>query len=123
MRDDLAAEVRQKRQNDASNAHAKQLPPDAGDLDRIANKAVRVALRRFDPWLRSGGSNPPRSPRKRVSAPLQPEGLNMTSRRTERSNYKIGLAEPTTLVPSGFVISNHHITSAGSGSGAFAWMS
>jgi hypothetical protein len=35
----------------------------------------------------------------------------------------IGLAEPTTFVPSGLSTSIHHLAFAKSGSGAIAWMS
>jgi hypothetical protein len=37
--------------------------------------------------------------------------------------YIFGTMEPTSLVPSGFSISIHHLVPAGSGDGAEAWMS
>ncbi len=66
------------------------------------------------------------------SDPSHPDGsgightdaLAFTILPTGRPRYsKIGCADPTILLPSGFSISIHHIGFAGNGSGAVAWMS
>ncbi|GAA5478299.1 hypothetical protein Hhel01_01797 [Haloferula helveola] len=44
-------------------------------------------------------------------------------RRKAALPHSFGVIEPTSLVPSGFSTSIHHMAPSGSGSGAVAWMS